>query len=175
MKCNGVTSSVQPLSFETGATPYKNIISDASISVSSANQTANESALTDNLLQIFKVEEGYINEFNFKVNATVTATFSEYRRVSAIAIYNSRCYEKAFDRVDILVDGIRDGVIGKFTASGIVFSEDYYDTAKGVIYPAGTLMVDLDEMLVKSVKITAYSKSGNLGAISELKILGVPN
>lgn len=175
MKCNGVTSSVQPLSFETGATQYKNIISDASISVSSVNQTSNTDALTDNLLQIFKVEENYINEFNFTGNASVTATFSEYKRVSAIAIYNSRYYEKMFIKVDVEIDGIRDGVIGKYTASGILFNEDYYDTNKGVIYPAGTVVIDVGEMLVKSAKITAYSKSGNLGAISELKILGIHN
>jgi hypothetical protein len=142
MRCVGPTSSIQPIDYVFGQTPYDNIASDAFITVSSGE---NVSALTDELLLVYEIDKDIIKEFTATKEVTITLSFDDYRIISGLLIYNSKYYDKLFKSIKKIEF---DCIIGQKFATAYIdnlkYFDDYYDPVKKVTYTGGASVADFD-------------------------------
>ena len=173
MRCVGPTSSVQPIDYVYGQTPYDNIITDATITVSSGE---NVSALSDELLLVYEIDKDIIKEFTTTEEVTITISFDDYRTISGLLIYNSMYYEKLFKSVKKIEF---ESIVGqKFVTTyinNLAYPDDYYDSVKKVTYPGGAAVADFDELLCKTITITLEVPEGQSAiGVGEIIVLGIP-
>ena len=93
---NGPTYSLQPK--PKIANGYYNIASMAEINATNMLPTSKVEYLNDGLLQLH--EFGIVKEFEFEKTSTITLKFSDYQKITALMIYNSYDYQKAFVRIE---------------------------------------------------------------------------
>lgn len=172
----GPTSTVQPLLYETGATKYDNIISDATVTVDNATVSSNLTALTDNLLLTYEATSSFIKEFTATGKVTIKISFDDYRLVTGLSIYNSKYYNKLFDSVEkIEVDCLNGNKFGTGYINNLTYPTQYYNDTTKQAYQGSPLVVDFGELFVKEIRITIDVRKGNTAfAVGEISVLGVP-
>lgn len=171
---NGPTWSLQPLPAVVSG--YKNVATDAKISVKNMAKDSDAKFLNDGMIGIHSY--GFFGETLFKEGkSTITLSFDDYKTVRALLIYNSWNYETTFvqvEKVEFEFKSVNEAgkeVKGTAVINDLKFDWDNYkmpsDTA---MRPGGAALAEFDELAVKKIKITI---SGNIQkAVAEIVVLG---
>lgn len=168
---NGPTTSVQP-GFEEFSN-FKNIAPEAKVSISNG---INAFALTDGLLSLYNNID-YIKEYESAGNATILLEFDNFREITALMIYNSKSFDRAFSKINhiefqCIEDGIKTPVVNYI--DDLQFDWKAYKTEIGnVMRPGGSATAAFTPMMIKSIKIELESISNqDIIALSEIVVLG---
>jgi hypothetical protein len=183
LHANGPTSSIQPKFYGNGSTEYDIISDDATATVSGSGHNS-PSLLNDNVISTLRSElEPHVKEFEFTDDSVViTLTFSSYREITALMIYNSRDYYKTFYEIKkIELDFIKDGVEGVAVINNLLFDwkgNEQYNGSK--MRAGGSAVAVFNPLMIKEVRITVDNINkadgfSGVTAISEIYLLGKPN
>ena len=191
MHTNGPTSNLQPLFYGNGSTEYDIISGDATASAVAYNNNGNTVAnayndakyLNDDIISCLDSRlEPHIKEFEFTSDyVEITLTFSDYRDITAIMIYNSRDYTKSFLKVKrVEMDFIKDGIEGTAFIKNLEFDWNMNLQETGdKMRAGGSAIAVFNELKVKEIRLTVENPnkfegySGMVG-ISEIYVLGKP-
>lgn len=190
MYANGPTTSVQPL--PEFAAEYKNIASQAEVSVTALAEGSAVSNLTDGLLTInryanFDMVETYIKETEFTGETTITLKFDDYKTIRALMIYNSKNMESAFYGIERVEFDCRleDGTLATKYIDDLKYDIEAYTSTDDmdVLRPASSAIAEFDEIACNEIRITivpateeqipvhGFNEMAEL-AVSEIRVLG---
>ncbi|NMA66583.1 MAG: family 43 glycosylhydrolase [Clostridiaceae bacterium] len=187
MYINGPTWSIQPQI--EAFSEYKNIAGQAKISATAGE---NIEALTDKLFTLYKSID-YVKEYETDKTATISLDFGDYREITALMIYNSLYYEKAFpyiDRVefDFKNDALPEGATAYIDMLDFDWTS-YKNSNSDEMRPGGSAVAVFAPLQVKTIRITlrlpldrpeeieilddeGYVVQQTIAAISEIVVLG---
>lgn len=181
-KGEGVLVANGPTSYSLQALPsaisgYRNIASEATVTVTGLAEGSDEKYLTDGLFASHSY--GAVKETVFKAGETVTVTlsFDEYRTITALMLYNSIDYAKSFYQIAQIEFTVKTagGATGKATVSKAYFPFDE-STCYGsqeLMFAGSNLVLDFNEIGVKMIKITFRApRSEGFVAIGDIWVLG---
>ena len=173
MYTNGPTWSVQPLpEFISG---YKNIADQATITSNNTLDGSDVALLNDGLIkfQEFDLAEEY--EAN-DGTTEITLTFSDYKTVRALMVYNSYDYDTTFVNISKVEMEVltASGESMMVTINDLPFDWDWnFEDDYLFIRPGGAAIAEFAEMPVKSIKLTIVAPQGAESiAINEIYIIG---
>lgn len=150
---------------------YRNIATEAEVS---ASEGENVSALNDGIVPTHLTIEPWVTEYEMSGDsATITFTFSEYRTVAGIMIYNSIDYDKTFEQISsIRFDCLINGESAYADILDLAFNSSYLEN--GTTVPAAAAIASFADIQVKSVIITLERMYADqeMIAIGEIYILG---
>ena len=187
MRANGPTSNLQPLFYGNGSTEYDIISGDATASaVAMVNgQKAYNDAkyINDGVIATMDDRlESHIKEFeSTALEVTITLKFDSYRDITAIMVYNSRDFYKAFlDVKRIEMDFIKDGIEGTAYINNLKFDWDMNLQEVGdAMRAGGSAIAVFNELKVNEIRITIENPNmiegyAGIVAVSEVYVLGKP-
>jgi len=162
------------------ATGYKNIASEATITVKNARENENVAQLTDNYVTIHTRDAD--KEFWSKEGGlSVTMEFSQARTVRSIMVYNSHDVNLAFKKIDYVLLETEDGA---YIAKDVAYPEKYLTgdvNLGGMLRPGGAASLSFNELKVKKITLKFSEKFLDYGdygeeyqgiALSEIRVLG---
>lgn len=156
---NGPTTGIQP---KLDDCLYKNIVSDAEVSVSAGE---NAEALTDGLLTIYRRFE-YIREYRTQQAATITLKFSQPREVTGLMIYNSRYFENTFFKINLIEFDFTDeekDYSGTAYITDLAFDWDTYcPVGTYAMRPGGSAIAVFNPILVSEIRISVDPKTSRV-------------
>lgn len=148
MHTNGPTKAVQPLPEVLSG--YKNVAPLAQVTATGAAEGSSALALNDGLVCFHNNETAVndnVDEFEVTASETeITLKWDEYVTATAIMIYNSVSYEKAFGEIERIEFGYKgdDGKTGTKFINGLTFNFDANVVPLSLLYP-GVNLDDLDD------------------------------
>jgi len=176
---NGPTWSLQPrLNF---VSKYHNIASEATVTATNIIRTDTEklrslSALNDGLLSLYS-GNNFVPECNANAGTTtITLKFADFRKISAIMIYNSKNYNEAFQNIDRIEFVYKrpdfDGTISTGYIDNVGFDWDHYlnQVTLNTMRPGGSAVAEFNEIEVNEIRITINDT--NAVSLSEIAVLG---
>ncbi len=175
---NGPTNSLQPKPFV--ASGYRNVASEAKISIKGKNKD-NIKWLTDGMFTTIEAFDD--REYWEEDKLEITMKFKTPVDISAIMVYNSMYYTSAFSKIDGIVFELEEKP-SWYTAADyndrmyikdLPFSERYYNATDGFMRQGGSAVASFNEMKVKEITITVFSKMVETNtkiAVSEIVVLG---
>lgn len=176
MTANGPTSySLQAL--PAAISGYKNIASEATVTVTGLSEGSDAKYLTDGLIASHSY--GVVKETVFDANTVVTVklTFDDYRPVTALMLYNSIDFNKIFYQIaqikfDVKTEG---GAYGTAIVSNVYFPFDDSTTysSQELVFAGSNLVLDFNEIAVKTITITfSAPRTEGYVAIGDIWVLG---
>lgn len=175
IKAVGPTYSIQPK--PSAVTGYKNLASNAEISVTGMVEGSSADYLTDGAVRIHS--EDIIEQFEGEGTVTITMNFDEYVTAKSLLIYNSCFYEDAFYEIasiDFSFRKMEDGkeYVGVARAEKLYYDfEQYSSISYEIMRPGAPMIIEFDELEINSVTITLSCPVGQeIVAINEIILLG---
>lgn len=180
MHVNGPTASIQPLIYGTGATEY-DIISDEATVTTTATSCNDVKYLTDSIIRFHTDNiQSHITEFGFSdKEATITLSYSDYRDIVALQIFNSRDFDSMFKEIyKIEMDVKINGLEGTVIINNLKFDFDNALFASGDnIRPCHAATAVFSEMAIKEIRITVKNENADSSGsvvIPEIYVIGKP-
>jgi hypothetical protein len=168
---NGPTYSLQPKpKIYSG---YHNIAGSAEITATNGLPNSNTEFLNDGLFRLH--EFGVVEEFEFERTTTMTLKFPEYRKITALMIYNSYDYAKAFARIERIELSFKvNKTKGIAYLEKLAFDWDLHaNIQEQFMRPGGSVVAEFNEIMVDEIRITINAPSGtDVAAISDIVVLG---
>jgi len=168
---NGPTYSLQPKpKIYSG---YHNIAGSAEITATNGLPNSNTEFLNDGLFRLH--EFGVVEEFEFERTTTITLKFPEYRKITALMIYNSYDYAKAFARIERIELSFKvNKTKGIAYLEKLAFDWDLHaNIQEQFMRPGGSVVAEFNEIMVDEIRITINAPSGtDVAAISDIVVLG---
>lgn len=162
MYCNGPTTTIMPL--PDFASDYVNIADEATVTIDKNLQTdSSVSYVNDGLFSIYKIaNESFISEYVRETvitdTATITLSFSDYRMLRAVMIYNSKDMSMAFKEIARIEMDAKDKDGNEITLviNKLAFDWTYnvYTDDPSAIREASSAFAEFNEISVKEVRIT---------------------
>jgi hypothetical protein len=152
----------------------KNIAREATVQASGLKSDSEASYLNDGIIPNHDVAFLKECEFEGGKNGTITLSFDDYREVVAISVFNSRDFDKMFNKItNIEVEFYDETAKKSRTAStgALTFDWDRYYTIDGKVIPCGSISIEFAPLKVKTVKITLAGTDSTY-AVPEVYILG---
>lgn len=181
---NGPTYSLQPLAESVSG--YRNLSVEAKVTVENVIGEDTEQYLTDGLFVSHYYAED--RECTVKDKTCITLAFEKPVEITAVMVYNSFDYYKAFAAVDYIrfacsqpPTGVKGNFSGYAYVQNVAFSDAYYNHEEQFMRPGGSALAEFAPMKVTEIKIyiseklTATDRNGlenNEIAIGDVVVLG---
>ena len=160
---------------------YRNIAEEATVTATNSAGDAAASVLNDGLIT-YNGYSDIVKEYAANSGKTeIKITFSDYRAIRAMQVFNSKDTDKRFEKIDRIeldftyTDKNGNVITDKAYMKDLAYDFDRYTThwngeLSDVARPGGSVCVEFDELMVKEIRITLNSnKPVN---ISEIFVLG---
>lgn len=156
---NGPTVGLQP---KLDDTEYKNIASEAEVSVSAGENTG---ALTDGLFTVYRFID-YVKEYQTQERAVITLKFAEPREVTGIMFYNSRYFENTFfniARIEFDFTDTEQNYSGTAYIENLAFDWDRYcPPGTESMRSGGSAVAAFSPLMVSEIRITVDPKTSRV-------------
>ena len=166
--------------YGTGATEY-DIISDEATVTTTAKSCNDIKYLTDSIIRFHTDNiQSHITEFGFSdKEATITLSYSDYRDIVALQIFNSRDFDSMFKEIyKIEMDVKINGLEGTVVINNLKFDFDNALFASGDnIRPCHAATAVFSEMAIKEIRITVKNENADSSGsvvIPEIYVIGKP-
>ena len=168
MYANGPT--VTPQYLPEGVSGYRNIASEAYVSVRKMQEGGDAFWLTDGTLKAHTFS--VVEEVELNRKGRIDLAFDDYKTVRAVVVYNSRNWDKAFTSAIVTFTYLLNGEEERCSTKELQFNFDRYsDQDYKIMFVGGSVAAEFAELQVKSISVVFESDRDTI-AIPEIVVLG---